>query len=352
MIVEQFLSGFHSGDAVGNSVLRFHHFLSSRGLESRIVALAIDPVLCDQAMYLRNYRENPRALKIYHFAIASALSDYFCQSPGKKVLVYHNVTPSRFFNGFSASLERLTAKAREELLKLKDHCQFFIADSRFNAEELHELGVENIFVFPVMSDWPAYERPYSRTFARLFQDGRKNLLFAGRVTPNKKIEDLIKILSFYKKHLSPPVRLIVAGNTQTLPRYYYALRDLASRLQLAAEDLVFTGHLPLDEFLAAYGVADVFVSMSEHEGFCLPLIESCRFGLPVVAYAAGAVAETLGGAGLLLSGKDIATAAVLIERVLNDAALHDRLERSARQRFAAYQRQARPEILLAHLEKL
>jgi glycosyltransferase involved in cell wall biosynthesis len=352
MIIEQYLSGFHAGDAIGNSVLQFHKFLNGRGIESRIVALTIDPALRGQAVYLDDHREDPRALKIYHFAIASPLSDHFIHCQGKKVLLYHNITPSRFFTGFSAHLERLTAAARDELKKLKGHFRSFIAVSRFNADELRELGVEDVFVFPVMIDGHDYDGPVSRSFAGLFQDGRKNMLFVGRVTPNKKIEDLVKILAFYKKHLSPAVRLIVAGNTRTLPRYHYALRDLAARLGLTAADLVFTGHLPMEEFLAAYLVADVFVSMSEHEGFCLPLIESCRFGLPVVAYAAGAVPETLAGAGLLLADKDIAAAAVLIERVMNDASLRERLQGAARRRFAEYQQQARPEVLLAHLEKL
>jgi len=352
MIIEQFLPGFHSGDAVGNSALQFHKFLCGRGIESRIVALTIDPVLRGQAVHLRDHRENPQALKIYHFAIASALSEYFCQSQGKKVLLYHNVTPSRFFVGFSPQLESLTREAREQLKQVKDRCDFFIADSVFNAKELRELGIKGVFIFPIMIDWHEYDGPVSRSFADLFRDGRKNLLFVGRVTPNKKIEDLIKILSFYKKCLSPAVRLIVAGNIHTLPRYYYALRDLATRLQLTAADLVFTGHLPMDEFLAAYSSAAVFVSMSEHEGFCLPLIESCRFGLPVVAYAAGAVPETLAGAGLLLGQKNIAAAAALIERILNDAPLRERLRQSALQRFASYQQQARPEILLSYLEKL
>jgi len=352
MIVEQFLSGFHSGDAVGNSVLHFHKFLIGRGIESRIVALTIDSNLRNQAVFLSDYCENPRALKIYHFAIASPLSEYFIRCLGKKVLLYHNVTPSRFFDGFSPQLACLTREAREELKQVKDHCDFFIADSLFNAGELRQLGVADVFVFPVMLDGSDYDVPGSRFFASLFQDGKKNILFVGRITPNKKIEDLIKILSFYKKFLSPEVRLIVAGNTRTLPRYYYALRELASRLQLTARDMVFTGHLPMDEFLAAYRTADVFVSMSEHEGFCLPLIESCCFGLPVVAYEAGAVSETLAGAGLLLDRKDVAAAAVLIELVLNDAPLREQLRQSALQRFASYQQQARPEILLSYLEKL
>jgi glycosyltransferase involved in cell wall biosynthesis len=203
-----------------------------------------------------------------------------------------------------------------------------------------------------MIDGRDYDKPVSAPFASLFQDGRKNLVFVGRIVPNKKIEDLIKILSVYRKFLSPHVRLIVVGNTRTLPRYYYALRELASRLQLTARELVFTGHLPMDEFLAAYQTADMFVSMSEHEGFCLPLIESCRFGLPVVAYDAGAVGETLAGAGLLLARKDVVADAALIEHILHDNDLRERLRQSALQRFAGYRQQARPEILLSYLEKL
>jgi len=352
MIIEQYLSAFHAGDAVGNSVLRFHRFLGQRGIQSRIVALTIDPGLRGQAVYLGDHRDDAGALKIYHFAIASPMSGHFIRCRGRKVLLYHNVTPSRFFAGFSAHLQRLTAAAREELKSVAAHCRHFIADSRFNADELRELGAGDVFVFPVMIEEAEYDGPASRSFASLFQDGRKNLLFVGRVTPNKKIEDLVKTVSFYQKHFSPPVRLIVAGNTSVLPRYHYALLELAARLQLAPADLAFTGHLPPEEFLAAYGVADVFVSMSEHEGFCLPLIESCRFGLPVVAYAAGAVPETLAGAGLLLERKDIGATAALIERVLNDAPLRERLVRAAQRRFAEYREQARPEALLAHLEKL
>ena len=352
MVVEQYLSGFHAGDAVGNSVLRFHRFLAGRGVGSRVVALTIDSALRSQAVFLADHRPDPTALKIYHFAIASPLSDFFGHLPGPKVLLYHNVTPSRFFAGFSGHLQRLTAAAREELQALVAQVGHFVADSRFNADELRQLGAAEVFVFPVMIDEAEYDAPASRSFAGLLRDGRKNLLFVGRVTPNKKIEDLVKLLAFYQRHFSPRLRLIVAGNTRTLPRYHHSLLDLAARLRLDADDLLFTGHLPREEFLAAYGAADAFVSMSEHEGFCLPLIESCRFGLPVVAYDAGAVAETLDGAGLLLRRKEIAAAAALVERVLSDEPLRRQLREAGLRRYAAYRRQARPELLLAHLESL
>lgn len=352
MGVEQYLSGFHAGDAVGNSTLCFHRFLLGRGVASRILALTIDPPLRGQALPARDHRPDPGALKIYHFAIASPLSAEFIRSAGTKVLLYHNVTPSRFFAGFSPRLQRLTETARLELRDLAAHCRHFVADSRYNADELRELGAGGVFVHPVMSDESEYEAPPSPSFAAPFRDGRRNLLFVGRVTPNKRIEDLIKLLAFCKRHASLPMRLIVAGNTATLPRYYFSLLDLAARLRLDARDLVFTGHIPREELLAAYGAADLFVSLSEHEGFCLPLVESCRFGLPVVAYAAGAVPETLGGAGLLLRSKEIAAAATLVERVLGDAELRQRLRQTGLRRYEEYRQQARPERLLAHLQAL
>lgn len=352
MVVEQYLSGFHAGDAVGNSTLCFHRFLLGRGIASRIVALTIDPPLRGQALAARGHAPDPGALKIYHFAIASPLSAEFIRGAGTKVLLYHNVTPSHFFAGFSPRLQRLTETARRELSELAAHCRHFIADSRYNAGELRELGAGDVFVHPVMIDESEYAAAASPSFAAPFRDGRRNLLFVGRVTPNKKIEDLIKLLAFCKRHLSLPLRLIIAGNTATLPRYLHSLLDLAARLQLDARDLVFTGHIPRGEFLAAYGVADLFVTLSEHEGFCLPLVESCRFGLPVLAYAAGAVPETLGGAGLLLRGKEIAATAALVERVLNDPGLQSRLRRAGLRRFEEYRRQARPERLLAYLEEL
>jgi glycosyltransferase involved in cell wall biosynthesis len=160
------------------------------------------------------------------------------------------------------------------------------------------------------------------------------------------------VIFFYKKYISPAVRLIVAGNTSSLPRYYLALQDLASRFHLTAEDVLFTGHLPLDEFLAVYRLADVFLSMSEHEGFCLPLLESCYFQVPVVAFAAAAVPETLGGAGILFRNKDSALVAGLVEQVLEKEPLRRQLQAKAAERIGRYRLQADPEILLAMLRQL
>ncbi|MCX6558589.1 MAG: glycosyltransferase, partial [Candidatus Aminicenantes bacterium] len=266
MTVEQFLPSLHEGDAVGNSALALHRFLLARGIESRIVAINCDIGVRDQAVLFSDYRLDPASLKILRFAIPSPLTDFFLGLKGKKALIYHNITPSRFFVGYSDPLVRITAAGREQLRQLTFCFDLAIGDSTYNADELRELGFANVRVFPLLVDLRDYDRPHSQAYLSLLQNERKNIVFAGRFSPNKKIEDLIKVVFFYKKYISPAVRLIVVGNVNTLPKYFLAVQDLAARFYLTAEDVLFTGHLPADEFLAAYRLADVFLSMSEHEG--------------------------------------------------------------------------------------
>lgn len=352
MTVEQFLPALHYGDAVGNSARALHRFLQEKGIASRLVAMTCDDCLKDQAVAFAEYRLDPGSIKILHFAVASPLSDYFLDLAGKKAMIYHNVTPARFFAGFSDELTRFTHAGREHLRRLRGAFGLALGDSTYNADELRELGFSHVDVFPLLVNLDDYDREYSRPFLELLRNERRNILFAGRIMPNKRIEDLVKVAFYYKKFISPNVRLIVAGNTRSLPKYFLAVQDLAARFHLTADDVWFTGHLPEAEFLALYRLADVFLSMSEHEGFCLPLLESCYFRVPVLAFDAGAVAETLGGAGILFRGKDASLVAGLAERVMEDSGLRRRLQERAGERIASYRRQADPQGLLAMLRRL
>lgn len=352
MTVEQFLPALHYGDAVGNSALALHRFLRAQGITSRLVAMTCDECLRDQAVSFADYRLDPQSVKVLHFAVASQLTDFFLGLKGKRAMIYHNVTPARFFAGYSAELTRFTHAGREHLQRLCDGFDLVLGDSTFNGDELRALGFARVGVFPLLVNLDDYDGPYSRAYLDLLRNERKNILFAGRIMPNKRIEDLVKTVFYYKKFISPNVRLIVAGNTRSLPAYFLAVQDLAARFYLTSEDVLFTGHLPVDEFLALYRLADVFLSMSEHEGFCLPLLESCHFRVPALAYDAGAVAETLGGAGMLFRSKDPALVAGLVEQVLEDEALRRRLQESAAVRIQSYRRQADPQGLLAMLQQL
>lgn len=352
MIVEQYLPAFHYGDAVGNSVLALHRALLAAGHDSRIVALDRDECLADLAQPFAAYRPEAQAVKILHYAIPSPLSAFFRENGGRKVLIYHNVTPPHFFMDFAPPLVGFLQAAREELVSLRESFDLVLADSSFNGRELQELGFKEARTFPLCIDLSAYQAEYSRPYLELFRDERKNILFVGRISPNKKIEDLVKLLFFYKKYISPSIRLVVAGNTLGLPRYFHAVRDLAARFLLGPDDIHFTGHIPFSELLALYRLADVFISMSEHEGFCLPLIESCFFSLPVIAFEAGAVAETLDGAGILVRTKAPDRLAALAELVINDPDSRSLLQRKCAERIAAYRNQADPAILVELLQNL
>ena len=352
MVVEQFLPAFHYGDAVGNSTLCFHRHLLASGVESRIVAMTIDEEMEDLAVPFSEYRDNPSSLKILHFAVPSALTDFFLKSAGKKAIIYHNITPSHFFVPFSDQLTRFTHQGREHLKKLSGVFDAAFADSEYNAAELRDLGYGNVTVFPIMIDLEQYAVPHSRGFYDLFSDERHNIIFVGRISPNKKIEDLVKVLFFYKKYITPAVRLIVAGKIQTVPKYFHAVRDLASRFHLTSEDIVFTNHIPFEELLSVYRLGDVFLSMSEHEGFCLPLIESCFFQVPVLAFAAGAVAETLDGAGMLVGEKRYDLIAAVIEKMIADPDLNSTLKKQAADRIGRYRSKSRPEGLLSLLKEI
>lgn len=351
MIVEQFLPAFHYGDAIGNSAYCLHEFLLARGIESRIVALTIDENMRDKAVFFSDYKENPASMKVLHFAVPSPLTDFFLEARGKKVMVYHNVTPSHFFVEFSDDLVRFTHEGRNHLKRLSDCFDLSIAVSEYNAGELRDLNFKNVRVFPLMINLADYDKPYSRAYYDLLKDERKNIIFVGRVTPNKKIEDLIKVLFFYKKYLSAAVRLIVAGNPRTLPKYYDAVKDLAGRFYLNSDDVFFTGHIPFSELLSVYRLGDLYLSMSEHEGFCLPLMESCFFQVPIIAYDAGAISETLQGAGLVVKEKDYAHIAGLAEKVMYDEGLNADLKKLQKERIQKYRQDAVPEKLLKILEE-
>jgi len=162
-------------------------------------------------------------------------------------------------------------------------------------------------------DLPLYERPPSPVVRRLYDDGRSNVLFVGRIIPNKKIDDLVRSFAFFQRHVKPESRLLLVGDYRGFERYFDRLQELVRELRVS--DVVFTGQVDDDELYAYYRVADVFLCLSEHEGFGVPLQEAMLFELPVIAYETGAVRETLRGGGLLLQDKSPELVAELLDAV-------------------------------------
>ncbi|MBM3312146.1 MAG: glycosyltransferase family 4 protein, partial [Candidatus Aminicenantes bacterium] len=301
MRIDQLVPAFHRGDAIGDEAVELRDFFRRTGAESEIYCLTRDRGLESKSRLFAEFPP-PAAddATILHFALPSPLTEGLVRLPSRKAVIYHNITPASFFEGTSPEMARIARLGREELASLQPHADLGLADSEYNRLELEALGFRNTHVFPLFVDFARYERPADRFVEGLFDDGRTNILFVGRIAPNKRIENLVKAVFYYKKYISPLVRLIVVGKTGTFPSYFEAVSRMADEFYLKPEEVRFMGHLPDGEMYALYRAADVFLSLSEHEGYCLPLVEAMIFDLPVVALAAAAVPYTLGGAGALV----------------------------------------------------
>ncbi len=303
MKIHQMLSALSYGDAIGNEALRIQSILRGRGFESEIFAEAVHPEMAGLARKLWDYRRvsHPDNVLILHFSIGAGVSTYAYHLPDRLLLIYHNITPANWFTEFHPHLVGLCYHGRRELAAFTDRISLALGDSEFNRAELEGMGFRPTGVLPLLLNHSQFEMPPNPVVLHLFEDDKTNFLFVGRVLPNKRFEDLIKVFCIYQRYIDPDSRLLLVGESHGFERYFDALMRLVD--DLALEDVVFTGHVDTDNLVAYYMVADVFLSMSEHEGFCAPLLEAFRFGLPVMSFDAGAVAETLGGAGVLVREK-------------------------------------------------
>ena len=303
MRVHQLLAALSYGDAIGNEALAIQRHLRAAGHESDLFAELVHPRVAHLARPLREYPtvSSAETVCIYHFSIGSAAGRLIHAAPDRLVVIYHNITPARFFLGFHRHLAGLCYHGRRELETFAARTELGLGDSEFNRRELEEAGFDRTGVLPIVLDLSLYDRRPSPLVRRLYDDGRTNVLFVGRVIPNKRIDDLIRSFAAFQRWVRPHSRLLLVGDHRGHERYYDRLLELVR--ELGAKEVVFTGHVDDQELYAYYRSADVFLCLSEHEGFCVPLQEAMHFGLPVVAYEAGAVRETLHGGGLLLQDK-------------------------------------------------
>jgi glycosyltransferase involved in cell wall biosynthesis len=339
MRIDQLVPAFHRGDAIGDTAFHMRDLFRRSGFQAHIYCLDRDEELAEEAVFFKDFPP-PSAgdVTILHFALPSPLSPAFARLGSRKVLLYHNITPAEYFLPYSLEMARLAYLGRKELASLVGATDLGLADSEFNRKELIRLGFRRAEVFPLYVDFARYERPADRFIQDLVKDGRTNILFVGRIVPNKKIEDLIKVTFYYKKYISPLVRLLVVGKTQSLPKYYHSLTRLADEFYLKSEEVQFTGHIPDEEMYALYRASDVFLSLSEHEGFCLPLLESMAFDLPVAAYDAAAVPGTLAGAGVLIRDRRVDRVAELVDILSHDDRLREEIRRGQRRRLEEFKK--------------
>lgn len=319
--VHQLLAALSYGDAISNEALAIRARLRAAGFDSEIYAERVHPRMAHLARPLWQYPKvsGPETVCLYHFSIGSAAGRLIYHAPDRLVAIYHNITPAHFFLGFHPHLAGLCYHGRRELRAFADRTELGLGDSEFNRQELDAAGFRQTAVLPIVLDLAAYRRTPSPVVRRLYDDGRTNILFVGRIIPNKRIEDLIRVFAVYERYLDPASRLLLVGDHRGQERYYDRLQELVRDLGLRG--VVFTGHVDDDDLMAYYSVARVFLCLSEHEGFCVPLIEAMHFGIPVMAYDAGAVRETLRGGGILLREKRPEMVAELVHGATRDGEL-------------------------------
>jgi glycosyltransferase involved in cell wall biosynthesis len=334
MKIHQWVPAAHRGDAIGDSARAVRGMLRAMGHESDIFALTIDEDLRGDVLPFSDPEARRGDVTIFHFALPSPMTAAFASLGAKKILQYHNITPAAFFAAYDPGLFRLAALGRQELATLAGRVDLALGDSEFNRQELESLGFERTGVMPIAVNIARLtDAPPRPALERILNDGLINILFVGRIVPNKKIEDHIRLAEMYKRYIDSYYRFIFVGRYDGLPRYYSQVRALIEQYEMLPDRFWFTGPVPDEDLAAFYRWSDVYVSLSEHEGFCVPLVEAMATDVPIVAYAAGAVPETLGGAGLLFAPKDLEVAAELLGSVVYDRDVRARVLEGQRRRL-------------------
>ena len=321
MKIHQWVPAAHRGDAIGDSARAVRDMLRAMGHESDIFALTIDDDMRGEARPFAEAAAGDGDITIFHFALPSPMTEAFARVRGTKVLQYHNITPASFFAAYDPGLFRLAALGRRELATLAGRVDLALGDSEFNRQELAALGFPATGVLPVVPDFVHLDVEPDRSLAADFDDEWTNVMFVGRVIPNKKFEDVIRAFHAYRTRHNPRSRLLLVGSYSGFERYLSMLHALIATL--GTPDVHFLGHVRNEELTALYDVADLFLCQSEHEGFCVPLIEAFYKQVPVLAYAATAVPATMDGGGVLHDNKDPLHVAEVMAALLDDPALAD-----------------------------
>jgi glycosyltransferase involved in cell wall biosynthesis len=323
--VHQVLATLGYGDAIGHEVLGIRRALRAAGYASSIIVETADPRLEDETIDYRDMVDRVTAddLVIHHFSIGSRASRTMFALPCRMMLVYHNITPPEYFLGVHDFLVRQCFHGRRELTAYRARVDLALGDSEFNRQELAAIGFDPTAVLPVIPDFDHLDVEPDPRIAEEYGDDWTNILFVGRLVPNKRPDNLIRFFHAYKTLYNPRARLIIAGAYGGFESYLVQLHDLVARL--GVRDVILTGQVTDAELAALYDVADLFLCASEHEGFCVPIIESFYTGVPVLAFAATAVPVTMDGGGMLYDSRDPRVVARLMNAIVSDRSARDSL---------------------------
>lgn len=301
--IHQILPNLSYGDAISNQAIMIRNYLRQLGYQSDIFVRYVDYSLINEVKIILNEKPNPKSRLIYHHSIScSEITECVIDHYSPKCLIYHNITPSEFFEPYNVKLSRLLSQGSQELKSFANQFSISVGASAYNVFELEALGFKNSQVLPIIVDPQKWDIPADPTLMRKLQDGKNNIIFVGRIAPNKKQDDLVKAFADYLT-IDADARLILIGQGNNNDAYYCHLLRTIEQLKLT-HYVTLTGKIDDHQLLAYYRTANLYWSMSEHEGFGVPLVEAMWFNVPVLAYKSSAIPETLGKAGLIFNTKE------------------------------------------------
>jgi glycosyltransferase involved in cell wall biosynthesis len=351
--VDQWVPALHRGDAIGDSARLMRDAFRRWGHTADVYALELDEDLQGDGRPWSDWRAGgPDDVVILHYALPSPLSAALQSHAGRRVLLHHNITPAHFFVHYDPEMVHICTLGRAELAGLAGHVDLALGDSEFNRRELAEAGFTRTGVLPIYLDFERYRERPNAVLRRLLDDGRTNVLFVGRIAPNKRQDDLVRMASYWKRFIGPDVRLLLVGKLPRRRHYFDALQSLFYEEHFTPWEVLLPGHVSHDDLLAYYASAHVFVSASDHEGFGVPLVESMLMDVPVVAYRTTAVGDTLGDAGIQFGEKRLDLMAEAAQAVAREGPLRAGVLARQRERVRDFAPAAVEGILRAHLESL
>lgn len=338
MKIIQLLVTLQQGDAIGNFTIALHEMLLEERYDAKVYAYNlgsnIDGSIAKNIKHLKETTDDD--LIIYQMCEGHKINDLIRKLRGKKIAIYHNATPPEFFTDYGVQFRQGQKNALKVIASMKTEFVKCVADSEYNKQDLISMGYpqEDIIVIPITIDYEDYKKEPDKAIREKYNDDFVNILFVGRIAPNKKQEDIVRIFAYYHEFINCDSRLFLIGSP-FIADYNMAIKDYISYLNLE-ESIVMPGHSTFEEILAYYTCADVFLCMSEHEGFCVPLIEAMQFDVPVIAYNSTAIPYTLGEAGVLVEDKEPETVSRLIEQIIYDDSYTDTIINKQRSRLKAF----------------